>query len=76
MQAIGENLDWKKTIGSESPWSNHDFLILPVKDEDRQPVKRIGLATVCPHYSDVPEEKIPTCEGCGFCFTGERHPLS
>jgi hypothetical protein len=64
MQAIGEDLDWLKP--------RRDVLIFPVKAEDRQPVKRVGLAVVCPTYSGVPEP--PTCEVCRFCFTAGAAP--
>ncbi len=60
MQALGENLGWMRE-------SRRSILVFPVKDDARLPVKRIGLALVCPHYSGTPEP--PTCEGCRFCFT-------
>jgi len=60
MQAPGEDPEW---IGQVK-----DALVFPVKAE-RVPVKRIGLAMVCPHYNGTPEDKVPTCEGCRFCFT-------
>jgi hypothetical protein len=62
MQAKGDNPDLRKTD-----------LVFPLKDEDRQPVKRIGLAMVCPHYNGTPEDKVPTCEHCRFCFTARPH---
>jgi hypothetical protein len=73
MQYIGESLDWMKTTGRgrEAPRMN-DLLIFPVKEQDRQPVKRIGLGMVCPHYNGTPKDKVPTCEGCRFCFTASR----
>jgi hypothetical protein len=44
-------------------------LVFPVKEEGRTRVKRFGLAMVCPHYNGTPEEKVPTCETCKFCYT-------
>jgi hypothetical protein len=76
MQGIGENLDWMEATGQGSPWLNDSLLIFPVKAEARQPVKRIGLAMVCPHYSGIPEDKVPTCENCRFCFTAPRERVS
>jgi hypothetical protein len=72
MQAIGENLDW---IADQDDGVQVRQLIFPVKAEARQPVKRVGLAMVCPHYNGTPEDKVQTCEECGFCFTASRHPL-
>jgi hypothetical protein len=77
MQAIGEDLDWMKTTtdadGRESPWLKGDvadpIIDFPVKAEGREPVKRIGLAMVCPHYNGTPKDKVPTCERCRFCLT-------
>jgi hypothetical protein len=70
MQAIGENLEWMKNIGPGRPWFYNRLLVFPVKDKHREPVKRIGLAMVCPHYSGAAEDKVGNCEACGFCFSG------
>jgi hypothetical protein len=67
MQAPGESLDWIETTARE-------VLVFPVKAEEREPVKRIGLAMVCPHYNGTPKDKVPTCEGCRFCFPAGGSP--
>jgi hypothetical protein len=59
-------------VAGENPELSKDDLVFPIKDEERLPVKRIGLAMVCPHYNGTPEP--PTCEGCRFCFTAGVAP--
>src|SRR5262249_4847958 len=70
MLAPGMNIDWMKP--DETPRSKDRLLGFPVKDEDRTPVKRMGLVMVCPHYNGTPEDKVQTCEDCKFCFTAPR----
>jgi hypothetical protein len=72
LQGVGESLDWMKETARVSPWLKDELLVFPVKAEGREPVKLIGLAMVCPHYNGTPEDKVPTCEYCRFCFTASR----
>lgn len=69
--AWARGVAWMQYTGERLPRLTRGDLVFPLKDEDRAPVKRVGLAMVCPHYSGVPEP--PSCEGCGFCFADSPH---
>jgi hypothetical protein len=63
---------WLQTEQEEPPTAGPGQLpvelVFRTRLEGRQPVKRIGLALVCPAYNGTAGGEGTTCEQCRFCF--------